>query len=80
MAEPESVIAEGALYATRFARELWARRAAGRTQAPPGLEDLTRRLDLFLAAVFPGAPEIGVAEPPAPPSYLARLARRRRLQ
>ena len=77
MAEPESVIAEGALYATRFARELWARRAAGRTQAPPGLEELKRRLELFVAAVFPGAPEIGVAEPPAPPSYLARLARRR---
>lgn len=76
MAEPEDVIAEGALHATRFARELWARRTARRAAAPPGLRDLRRRLELFVAAVFPEAPQIGIAEPPAPPSLLARLARR----
>ncbi len=77
MAEPEDVIAEGALHATRLARELWARRTAGRTEASPRLQDLKRRLELFVAAVFPEAPDIGIAEPPAPPSLLARLARRR---
>ena len=73
MAEPEDVIAEAALHATRLVRDIWARR---RTDGPPGLADLRRRLELFVAAVFPDAPEIGVAEPPAPPSFLTRLARR----
>ncbi len=76
MAEPEDVIAEGALHATRLVRELWARRTAGRTDAPPRLPDVRRRLELFVAAVFPDAPEIGLAEPPAPRSLLARLAKR----
>lgn len=75
MAEPEDVIAEGALHATRLARELWARRNAG-APGPPRLSDLRRRLELITAALFPGAPEIGVADPPAPLSFLARLARR----
>ena len=39
-----------------------------------GCRDLRRRLELFVAAVFPDAPEIGLAEPPAPRSLLARLA------
>ncbi|MEP6574305.1 MAG: hypothetical protein ABJD11_16505, partial [Gemmatimonadota bacterium] len=77
MAEPEDVIAEGALLATRAIRELWARGTAGATERPPGLEELRHRLELFVAAIFPGAPEIGTAEAPAPPSFLARLARRR---
>jgi len=77
MAEPEDVIAEGALAATRAIRELWARRTAGMREGPPRLHDLRRRLELFLAAVLPDTPEIGVADPPAPPSFLARLARRR---
>ncbi len=75
MAEPEDVLAEGALYATHLARDLWARHTAGRTDAPPGLQDLRRRLEIFIAAVFPEAPEIGLAEPPAPPSLLRRLSR-----
>ncbi len=77
MAEPEDVIAEGALIATRVVRDLWSRRAAGTAEPPPQLKDLRRRVELFVAAVFPGAPEIGVADLPAPPSFLARLARRR---
>ncbi len=76
MAEPEDVLAEGALHVTRIARELWARRSAGRRPAPPRLEDLRRRLEIFVAAIFPDAPEIRLAEPPAPPSLLTRLARR----
>jgi len=76
VAEPEDVIAEGALHATRFARELWARRTAGRTEAPPRLQDLKRRLELFVAAIFPEVLEICTAEEPAPPTFLARLAGR----
>jgi nitric oxide reductase NorD protein len=75
VAEPEDVIAEGALHATRLVREMWARRNAG-APGPPRLADLRRRLELVAAALFPDAPEIGVADPPAPPSLLARLARR----
>ena len=74
MAEPEDVIAEAALHATRLVRDVRSRR---RPEGPPGLADLRRRLELFVAAVFPDAPEIGIAEPPAPPSFLMRLARRR---
>ncbi len=77
MAEPEDVIAEGALIATRIARDLWARRALGVMTRTPQLEDVRRRVELFVAALFPDAPEIGVADPPAPLSLLARLARRR---
>ena len=78
MAEPEDVIAEAALHATRLARELWARRTAGGAEGPPRLQELRRRLELFVAAVFSDAPEIGIAEPPAPPSFLTFLARHRR--
>ena len=77
MAEPEDVIAEGALAATRLARDLWARNRAAARPVPPRLDDLRRRLELFVAAFFPDAPDIGIAEPPAPPSLLARFARRR---
>lgn len=77
MAEPEDVIAEGALVATRVARELWARGTAGATERPPRLQDFRLRLELFVAAVFADAPEIGVADRPPPLSLLARLARRR---
>jgi nitric oxide reductase NorD protein len=76
VAEPEDVIAEGALLATRAVRDIWARRTSGAIAGPPGLLDLRRRLELFVAALFPDAPEIGVAEPPAVPSLLARWARR----
>ena len=77
MAEPEDVLAEGALHATRLVQQIWARRPASRVEEPPRLPDLRRRLDLFVAAVFPGAPDIVVAQPPSPPTLLARLARRR---
>jgi nitric oxide reductase NorD protein len=72
VAEPEDVIAEAALHATRLVRDVWARR---RTEDRPRLADLRRRLELFVTAIFPETPEIGIAEPPAPPSFLTRLAR-----
>jgi nitric oxide reductase NorD protein len=76
VAEPEDLLAQGALVAGRLARQLWARRAGRPAGRPPELSDLRRRLELLLAALFPEAPEIAVAEPPARPPFLARLARR----
>lgn len=77
MAEPEDVVAEGALLATRVVRELWAHRPGERPDSLPRLSDLRRRLELFVAACVPNAPEIGIADPPARLNMLARLARRR---
>jgi nitric oxide reductase NorD protein len=76
VAEPEDVLAEGALAASRIARELWTRRSAGRRSGPPRLGELRPRLELFIAAVFHDAPAITTADPPATPSFLARMARR----
>ena len=74
MAEPEDLIAEGALLATRAARQLWARRAGA--DPGPGLAELRRRLELFVVALFPDSPGIGPADPPPAPTLLARLAGR----
>jgi nitric oxide reductase NorD protein len=67
VAEPEDLLAHGALVAGRLARQLWTRREGRVTSRPPQLGDLRRRLELLLAALFP--------EPPARPSLLARVAR-----
>ncbi|MEO8030003.1 MAG: VWA domain-containing protein [Gemmatimonadota bacterium] len=77
MAEPEDVLAEGALLVTHTVRQLWLRASPAGLDPQPRLIDLKRRLELFLAAVFAAAPEIATAEPPAPRSFLARLAHRR---
>jgi nitric oxide reductase NorD protein len=77
MAEPEDVLAEGALMVTRRVREAWASRGDGREDAAPTLRTLRRRLELFTAALFPGALAIGIAEVPVPPTFLRRFARRR---
>ncbi|MBX6365320.1 MAG: hypothetical protein IRZ00_15735, partial [Gemmatimonadetes bacterium] len=72
MAEPEDVILEGAHLAATRLGALWARRGGAADRVD--LAQLRRRLELLVAAVFPGAPEIAVAEPPAPPTLLARIA------
>ncbi len=72
MGEPEEVIVEAAHFATVTARALWASQ-----RGPDGrlrLTDVHRRLELLVATLFPNAPPIGVAEPPAPLPLLARLA------
>ncbi|MGE5230374.1 MAG: nitric oxide reductase activation protein NorD [Deltaproteobacteria bacterium] len=74
MAEPEDLIAEGALLATHAARQLWARRAGA--DPGPGLPELRRRLELFVVALFPDSPPIGPADPPPAPTLLSRLAGR----
>lgn len=77
MAEPEAVIAEGVLHATRLVRTLWTtRRVAGGGEQEPSLTELRRRLGLFVGAVFPAVTDVGTAEPAAPPSLLERLSRR----
>jgi len=70
--EPEEVIVQAAHFATVTARALWAsqRGPDGRVR----LTDVHRRLELLVATLFPNAPPIGVAEPPAPLPLLARLA------
>ena len=77
MAEPEDVVAEGALLATRAGTRALGATPRSATGHPPAAGDLRRRLELFVAACVPDAPEIGVADPPAPLNVLARLARRR---
>jgi nitric oxide reductase NorD protein len=72
VSEPEEVLIEAAHVAATAARALWARHA--RSATSPELGEVRRRLDLFVAALFPGAPEIAVAEPPPPLPFLARLA------
>jgi len=70
--EPEEVIVEAAHFATVAARALWASQ-----RGPDGrlrLTDVHRRLELLVATLFPDAPAIGVAEPPAPLPLLARFA------
>jgi nitric oxide reductase NorD protein len=70
--EPEDVILEAARVATVTARALWASQ-----RGPDGrlrLTDVHRRLELLVASLFPGAPTIGAAEPPAPMPLLARMA------
>lgn len=72
MGEPEEVIVEAAHFATVAARALWASQ-----RGPDGrlrLTDVHRRLELLVATLFPDAPAIGVAEPPAPLPLLARFA------
>jgi nitric oxide reductase NorD protein len=72
MSEPEEVILEAAHFVTARARALWA---SGHPPPPRAtLDDVRRRLELFVAAVFPCSLTIGTAEPPAPLSLLARLA------
>lgn len=75
MAEAEEVLLEGARFATAQAAALW-RRHRGEPPGPPALIDVQARLELYVAALCPGAPPIGVSEPPAVPHLLARWMKR----
>ena len=77
MAEPEELILEGAHFATRVARDVWRRHGTSIPEASIALADVRVRLEMFLSALF-GAPiPVVRMEPPAPASWLARVARRR---
>lgn len=77
MSEPEDVLLEGAHTATTAALRLWRRRTGG-----PGdtrkveLQGMRRRLELFVATLFDVAPPIRSADPPAPPTWISRVATR----
>jgi nitric oxide reductase NorD protein len=75
VSEPEDLIAEGALLAAVVVRDVWRRRSHDADEdGRPTLAHLRRRLELLSAAVFPGTREILAAEPPAPATFLWRLA------
>ncbi|MBC7955743.1 MAG: VWA domain-containing protein [Cytophagales bacterium] len=79
MAEAEDVITDAARHATVFAQNLWRRhRPAPRGPAPVRLADVAQRLDLLTAAVFGRSFALRVAQPPAPPTFLAQVFLRRR--
>ena len=64
MAEAEEVLLEGARFATAQAAALW-RRHRGEPPGPPALIDVQARLELYVAALCPGAPPIGVSRQPS---------------
>ena len=76
MAEPEGLLVEGARLATIAARDLWWRLAPPRERTVFPLVRIRQRLELFLGALYVGAPSILPADPPPAPTWLARLAGR----
>ncbi len=74
MSEPEDVILEGAHHAATVATDLWRRRRSGKPRVE--LDEVRRRLDLLLGAVFGDVLPLVVAEPAAPITLLGRWARR----
>jgi len=74
LAEPEDLVLDGALVASRFARDLWRRYAPPATDGAMHLAAVRPRLELFLRALFGREILIARAEPPAPVSWLGRLA------
>ena len=75
MAEPEELILEGAHFATRVAREAWRRYGASPEDRATSLRAVRTRLEIFLTALLGRSIAIAPMEPPAPASWLARLAR-----
>ena len=76
MADPEGLLIEGARLATTAARDLWRRVSPPAERAQLPLAQVRQRLDLFLAALYRGAPAILPSDPPPAPVWLARLVGR----
>jgi len=74
MSEPEELILEAAHFATNLAREVWGRHSRARHSRGVTLAGIRPRLELFLAALFGVDIQIRSLEPPAPSTWLARLA------
>jgi nitric oxide reductase NorD protein len=74
MSEPEDLILEGAHFATRVARGVWTR--YGPAAAPHAVEltSVRTRLELFVTALFQRPIPVAPMEPPAPRTWLSRLA------
>ncbi|WP_420475751.1 nitric oxide reductase activation protein NorD [Noviherbaspirillum sp. ST9] len=78
MPEAEDVITDVARHATIFARDLWRRHR--KDQPAPtrlALRDVSQRLDLLIAAVFAKSFSLRAAQPPAPPTFLTKVFRRK---
>jgi nitric oxide reductase NorD protein len=74
MAEPEELILEGAHFATRVARDAWRRYGAAAEDRATSLTAVRTRLELFLTALLGTSLTIAPIEPPAPATWLSRLA------
>ena len=75
MAEPEELILEGAHFATRVARDAWRRYGTPAADRAIPLTAVRARLEMFLTALVRTSITIAPMEPPAPASWLSRLAR-----
>jgi nitric oxide reductase NorD protein len=76
MSEPEDLILDGAYVASRFARDVWRRYAQPTDHKALSLRTVRTRLELLLHALFEREMPVRTANPGAPVSWLARLARR----
>jgi nitric oxide reductase NorD protein len=74
MGEPEDLIIDGAYIASRLAREAWRRYSPPRPANVLRLADVRFRLELILNGLLEAPIVVAAAEPPAPVSWLARLA------
>jgi nitric oxide reductase NorD protein len=76
MGEPEDLIIDGAYLASRLARDVWRRYAPAPVANVVRLADVRVRIELFLNALFESPLAVAAGEPPAPVSWLARMAGR----
>ncbi|MEO7272041.1 MAG: VWA domain-containing protein [Vicinamibacterales bacterium] len=76
MAEPEDLIIDGALVASRLARTAWRRYVPAPADHVLKLPDVRLRIELFLQALFATPLVVAPADAPAPVSWLGRLAGR----
>ncbi|MEP6592197.1 MAG: hypothetical protein ABJC51_00805, partial [Acidobacteriota bacterium] len=75
MAEPEDLILDAAHAAARLAGATWRRHVAPSPLQVVRLADVRTRLELVVHALFRAPYAVSAADPPAPVSWLARLAR-----
>ncbi len=73
MAEPEELVWDAARHATVFVQGLWQKRRANRQPSVIELTDVTRRLNLFIQAVFSRSYPLRPAQSPAHPTLLGTL-------
>lgn len=76
MAEAEDVITDAARHAAIYAQSVWRRHRPRKAEPGVLLEDVVRRLELLVHAVFGQSLIIRPAQPPAPPSLLTVFFRR----
>lgn len=76
MAEAEDVLNDIARHATVYTRKLWRRHYPQEEIPYLYLSDVANRLDLLLLSAFGQHFSIRVAQPPVPPTLLARVFRR----